>query len=290
MPKIKLTARAIERLPAPNPSGKQRLYWDSELKGFGVLCSGTTAAKTFIVQRDLPGGRTRRVTVAPVNVLDLDTARGKAQLVLADFYQGIDPKAGRRGEYTLRSALAAYVEVRADLRPGSAVNYRDACEHYLGPWLDLPLRAITREMVVDRLAKIAKEVSARGRGHGHAAANGAMRALRVLYNFAVDRAPPSNPMPPNPVRLKKVWLQVAPRTRIVTAEELPRFYEAVCKLASAVARDYLLLLLFTGLRRREAAALRWDEVDFSARVIHLPATRAKAGRKLDLPMSDMTSS
>lgn len=112
--------------------------------------------------------------------------------------------------------------------------------------------------------RIAVEVSARGRGSGHAAANSAMRALRVLYNFAADRAPPSNPMPPNPVRLKKAWLPVAPRTRIVAADELPKFYKAVCKLPSEVARDYLLLLLFTGLRRREAAALRWDEIDFGA--------------------------
>jgi integrase len=52
-----------------------------------------------------------------------------------------------------------------------------------------------------------------------------------------------------------------------------------------VARDYLLLLLFTGLRRSEAASLRWVDVDLSEKVIRLPAARTKAGRKLDLPMS-----
>jgi integrase len=113
-----------------------------------------------------------------------------------------------------------------------------------------------------------------------------MRALRVLYNFAADRAPSSNPMPPNPVRLKKLWLPVERRTRSVSVDELPKFYKAVCALPSPVARDYLLLLLFTGFRRNEAAALRWDEVDLKARVIRLPAARAKAGKKLDLPMTD----
>src|ERR1700733_5966977 len=103
MARLKLTARAIAGLSAPDPSGRQTLHWDSELKGFGVLCSGTTASKTFIVQRDLPGGRTRRVTIAPVNVIDLDKARLAAQGVLADFYKGVDPKAGRRGEATLRT-------------------------------------------------------------------------------------------------------------------------------------------------------------------------------------------
>lgn len=284
--KLKLTARAIERLAAPDPSGKQKLHWDTELKGFGVLCSGTTTTKTYVVQRDLPGGNTRRVTIAPVNVIDLDKARDDAKLVLADFYKGIDPKAGRRGEATVRTALEEYLTVNTDLRPGSAVNYRHAVETHLTSWLDTPLRHITREMVEEKLRAIAKTVAGRSNGNGHAAANGAMRALRALYNFAADRAPPANPMPPNPVKLKKAWLPVERRTRSVVVEELPKFYKAVCALPSTVARDYLLLLLFTGLRRREAAALRWEEVDLKARVIRLPAARAKAGKKLDLPMSD----
>jgi integrase len=49
----------------------------------------------------------------------------------------------------------------------------------------------------------------------------------------------------------------------------------------------LLLLLFTGLRRNEAATLTWDDVDMHAAVIRLPAVRTKAGRKLDLPMTDV---
>ena len=72
---------------------------------------------------------------------------------------------------------------------------------------------------------------------------------------------------------------------MVSSEELPTFYEAVASLPNAVARDYLLLLLFTGLRRREAAALTWEDVDLKAKVIRTPATSTKAGRKLDLPMS-----
>ena len=50
--------------------------------------------------------------------------------------------------------------------------------------------------------------------------------------------------------------------------------------------DYLLLLLFTGLRREEAAQLSWEDVDFAGRLIRLPAASTKARRKLDLPMTD----
>ncbi len=79
MASLKLTKRAIEKLPAPHPSGKQQLIWDTELKGFGVLVSGTTTAKTYVVQHKLKDGRTRRVTVGPVNALDLDGEDGAAR-------------------------------------------------------------------------------------------------------------------------------------------------------------------------------------------------------------------
>jgi integrase len=52
----------------------------------------------------------------------------------------------------------------------------------------------------------------------------------------------------------------------------------------------LQLTLFTGLRRREAAGLTWDEIDFNERVIRLPAQRTKAGRALALPMTDFVHS
>ena len=57
------------------------------------------------------------------------------------------------------------------------------------------------------------------------------------------------------------------------------------KLPNPVARDYLLLILFTGLRRSEAAGLTWDDVDFAARIIRVKASATKSKRKLDLPMS-----
>ena len=55
----------------------------------------------------------------------------------------------------------------------------------------------------------------------------------------------------------------------IPAERLAGFYNAVMELP-AMGRDYILLLLFTGLRRKEAAGLRWSEVDFERRIICLP--------------------
>jgi integrase len=282
--RIKLTKAAIAKLKAPDPSGKQRLFWDTELAGLGLLVSGVTSTKTFVVQRDLPGGHTRRVTLGPANVLTVDAARDLAKVALADFYQGIDPKIGRRGSTTLRGTLDAYLAARKTLRPKSVQDYRASIVRYLAPWLDRPLREITPEMVEARHRSLQAEVEAGGRYSGNATANATMQALRVLWNFALEREPG---LPTNPVsRLKRQWFPVHRRERCIRAEEMPKFYAAANALPNAIQRDYLLLLLFTGMRRSEAASLTWNDVDFGQRIIRVPALRTKAGRKLDLPMPD----
>jgi len=119
---------------------------------------------------------------------------------------------------------------------------------------------------------------------GKAAADATMRALRVVWNHALDR---DETLRANPVRVlkKQGWFKPPPRTRSVRPDDLPKFYAAVEELPNRTAADYIKLLLFTGLRRREGAALPWDEVDFATKVIRLPGLRAKSKRKLDLPMS-----
>jgi integrase len=323
MPRIKLTEKAIERLPTG--TGKQTLFWDDgprAIRGFGVLCSGKTQTKTYVVQRDMPNGRTRRVTIAGVNELSLDAARKHAADVAVELRRGIDPKR-KIVKSTLRQVLDAYRAARSDLRPRSLEHYA-SIERHLGSWFDVPMHEISRDMVETRHREIAAEIEgkyrtaaeAMERMHmqraakaeqkgdytaaaehrsrakraeertppvGHASANGAMRALRLLWNFAAER---NADLPTNPVRLGRQWFSVARRERLVRADDLPAFYAAVAALPNAVQRDYLLLLLFTGLRRREAAGLRWDDVDLRGRVIRIPAVRNKARRKFDLPMSD----
>lgn len=68
IPRIHLTERAIAALPAPDSSGKQVLYWDTGLKGLGVLVSGTSPSKSYVVQRG------KRITFSPVAEMTLIAA------------------------------------------------------------------------------------------------------------------------------------------------------------------------------------------------------------------------
>jgi integrase len=111
------------------------------------------------------------------------------------------------------------------------------------------------------------------------------RAFRALWIFAEERDPDLGRHPVR--RLRKQWYPVPIRTGMVPADRLADWCRAVQALPNSVQRDYLLLLLFTGMRSGETTALRWDDVDFRLGVIRQPAERTKAKRKLDLPMTDL---
>lgn len=280
---MKLTQRAVERLPAPDLSGKPKIHWDDELRGFGVLVSGVTATKSFIVQHDLPGGKSRRVTIARVGMLPLPGARKQAIRALLEMQAGKDPKAGRktgrRGAPTLRKALDAYIVGSPKLRPASVRNYRGAVARWLAAWADRPLSEIGRDMVQARYAELVEQ-------SGAAAGNMAMAVLRAIWNHAADADPA---LPPNPVRLGKQWREIPRRTRKVDFSAMPAFWSALQAAPNSVQRDYVTLLLFTGLRKLEAASLRWSDIDFGAGTLTIPAERTKNGVAFVLPMSDFVA-
>lgn len=325
---LKLTEKSVLRLKA-NPKGRQTLYWDVNMQGFGVLVSGDSAVKTYVVKGNVRGHSIRQ-KIERVDLITLSKARQRAREMKVKFSGGIDPRAAKTSGdgVTLREALDAYLNLK-NIKPRSKEGLRAIVERHLKDWLDLSLWSITRDMVEQRHKAIAKEVehchrakmaeeakrhlqrAERTEGHwpeaaarhrakyeaakerkpysGHASANGAMIALRTIWNFIDDRTDDADDPRRNPVRLRGQWHTVRPRERIVKNDDLPKFYEAVMALENPIARDYILLMLFTGLRRRnETAALRWKEdIDLPGRIIHISAANTKSSRKLDLPMSDI---
>jgi integrase len=321
MSRKRLTQSVVDKLGAR--AGEQRLVWDEHLRGFGVLVSGKTGTKSYVVKGRVAAGRTVRRKIGRADVVTLVAARAEAKKVMLGLAAGIDPRAKKASVATLGEITAGYVSL-ASLKPRTAESYRETLARYFADWVDKPISSITRDAVEKRHRAIAEEVQVRDRAaiarhakvhlrraerterdwpeasarhrakfeaakareprSGYAVANGAMRVLRLLWNFAADKDP--SLVGPNPVKLKKSWFEVDRREGLVKADDMAKFCEAVTALKNPVARDYILLLLYSGLRRRETAGLKWDAVDFKAGVIRLPAKSTKSGRKLDLPMSD----
>jgi integrase len=119
-----------------------------------------------------------------------------------------------------------------------------------------------------------------------------MRTLRAVLNYAqvsYEDSSGKSILPENPVRRltqADIWRPVAARDNYIKKNKLKAWYQAVSRLTNTTLRDFLLLCLFSGLRRNEAARLQWQHIDFDEKTLTIPAqNRKKVGKK---PMKPLT--
>jgi len=278
---IKLTKAAVEAL---RYEGKPQTYWDIELRGFGICVSASS--KSYILQRTIGSRaagtrRTAKITIGRHGVLMPDEARRNARELLAQFSRGEDPREAKRlalsRSITLRQAWLQYSAARK-LGAQARRDYSRAIEKHLSIWLDRPLCQITGADVVRTYTSMSSQDRL-----GPSATAKAFRIFRAVYNFAEIA---NEDLPRNPAdRLTKLrlWHRDRRRTGYIQPSQMGLWYDAVMALPSVTAQDYLRLVLFTGMRRSEAAGLKWSNVDFSRRIFMVPVT--KNGDPLVMPMS-----
>lgn len=174
-----------------------------------------------------------------------------------------------------------YRAIRA-LSPKTLKVYQSCLNLYLSDWCDLPIDAISKDFVEQRHRLISEKC-------GPTVANLAMRFLSAIFNFALAKYENSvgeSILKQNPVkRISQVraWNRESTRKRYIKPHELDAWLRAAMSL-SDIKRDFPLLLLFTGFRKKEGLTLKWDYVDFQDRTITLPITKNR--RAHVLPMSD----
>ena len=286
MPKLKLTKSGVEKLPyytssPQQPKKNQELFWDTELVGFGLRVTGTS--KTYIVEKRV-NRRTVRARIGRHNQIPTDKARGIAQKLIYEMTNGKDVNARKKatqGEsVTLQQTFNEFLEKR-DLKTRTIWDYRRAMDISFKGWKRKRVVDITREMVSLLYRKLGNNI-------GKAQANQSMRFLRSLLNFASGQYEDGEGKPlikDNPVSIitqTKTWYRVDRRQTIIKPHQLSLWFETVTNLNGDLVKDYLMLLLFTGLRRQEAMRLRWDQIDLQAKT--LTVTDTKNRKPLTLPL------
>jgi integrase len=299
MPTIKMTKGAVAALPAPDPSGKQQLYWSegNGTPGLGILVSGVSTSKSWVAQGNV-NGKARRITLGPVALLSIQQAWEMAKPKLASMLDGRDPRLTVQqrvmANMTVAEVFEAYLETSSNLKPATVRMYR-ACAKHLSPLLKRAMREISPEEVERQFRHITADVVARRQAgkivggakvEGRAIANCALRLLGSLWEFQMQR---DKGLGPNPIRgrsFKRQWHDLERRTRLVPMERLPEFYRAARQLKSDIQRDVVLLGMFTGMREYNVVALKWSEVDLVGKMFRFSAVRMKGNRDFDLPVVD----
>lgn len=278
---VKLTKRVVDRVDPPRTG--QRFVRDAALTGFALRVTAA-GVRSFVVETRI-AGRTKRVTLGRYGPLTVEQARRRAQEFLGAVAAGKNPIAERRAAEVQATALAQvfadYLQTRKALKPRTVYEYQRLMRLAFGDWQRRPIVQISKDSVLARHAQL-------GEHHGPAYANAAMRLLRAVLNYARHQYEDGFGRPvltENPVsRLNhtRAWFRVPPRRTVIRPEALPAWYTAVDALRThdapfaATVADYLLVLLFSGLRRQEAAQLTWADVNLPGRflTIHDPKNRS----------------
>lgn len=184
---------------------------------------------------------------------------------------------------TLEEVFQGYLNARKSLKPKTLYDYKNMMRLAFPDWRKKTLLSITKDKVVKYHEKL-------GLKHGPAYANHAMRVLRALFNFAIGQyedVAGRSLITENPVR----WLsqaracyRVERRQTFIKSHELAAWSQGVMDLQNETLRDYLMLVLFTGLRRQEAAQLQWSQVDLKAKTLTISDTKNRETHTL--PLSD----
>lgn len=277
MATLKLTKSIIDSLPLT--AAGQRVYMDTELKGFGVVVGRTS--KTFIAQKDIMG-RTRRVSIGKMGTWTPDEARREARDLLVDMDKGKDPMAIKREEkareITLKEACAVHVErlKRQERAEGTIADY----DYYLGAmfkdWLNRSIQSFNRSEVRERHTRLVAK-------HGPYSGNKAMKCLRAIFNTMLKE---HDGLQVNPT-IAVNWCKERRRQEPVAPDKLEDWYAKVQTIINPVRRDLQLFTLFTGLRRADVASIRWADLDLKKGSLHRPLPKGGASRSFTIPLPDV---
>ena len=268
----------------------QVFYRDTEIFGFALRVGKT--AKTYIAENKV-NGKTVRFTIGKHGVVTAEQARIQARKILGQMASGNNPvedkKALRAKTVMLEEVLAEFLAARKSLKPRTIADYQDVLKRYLSDWLDKPMAEITKEMVAKRHTLIGEKSPAQ--------ANLSMRYLRALFNFAIykyEDAQGIATIAENPVKRltqTRAWYRIKRRMSVIRAHDLDAWHQSLSNLKNdhtsngrEAFRDFLLLILFTGLRREEAASLLWKNIDLKAKILTIEDT--KNHQDHNLPLTD----
>jgi len=293
---IKISGTTVSKIPLPD-KGKITFHWDSELKGFCV--KATSTCRYYMVQKRTGGRGSRNVkyVIATDKEIAADEARRRAARLLADIGDGVDvynkqKQEEKQSQVKGLTLAQAYNEFKAsrELRPRTIQTYDENINRCLKDWLDLPLGAITPELVLKRH----KQISTAGRnGRGVGSANQAMRFVRVIFNYVIATKNNGNGVAlidKNPVGILNQldsWNELEERDTTIHADDLADWYQAVMGLESDKLRDFFLFLIFSGLRRNEAMRLKWEHFDTKTKTLTIPKELSKTKKTRKIPLTDV---
>jgi integrase len=272
----------------PAERGRRLTIWDAARPHFGVRITDR-AAVSFFVMRRLPGKRQPiRVMLGRYPEVTLAEARRRASVAISDLASGIHPRERERErlvaeqvkrEHTFATLADRYLSQRAasSKRPrliGQIVA------RLVMMWGQRPVTSISRSDVVAMVEDAAKD-----RGRDSAKQMHTYAASVLQYGCELEFGGLQHNVC-KVVKVSKIVGKGRSRDRMLTDQELRAVWVAATTLAYPCG-PFIKLLILTGARRDEVAAMTWSELDLDAGLWNLRRDRTKTEELEEKPLSAM---
>jgi integrase len=265
MPVVTLTDLTLRNLKPVE--GRQVIYLDRTLKGFGVRIS-EKGAMSFVLTY---GADRKRVKIGDVGIIKLTEARAEARRILAERTLGKDIPPSM----TVEAALAVFLaDAEKRTKSRTTRDYTRLLRRHLAKLFRASLADVSaRDLahIQDRLGDTPSEAA-------HA-----LVAIKVFFNWCVRRG----------------YVAISPCARLTAAKSPSRdrvLNDAELKLVYDQALTFpfpfgaiVRLLILTGQRRSEIGLLRWEWIDADKRTISLPPEITKNNRPHTFPYGQMVT-
>jgi len=267
---VNISAKWLRSLPSP-VSG--RVWYSDESLSHFQLCATHTGARIYY-RVGRVGGKMSRVRIGAYPAIPPNIARDLCTQINADVAMGRDVVRTRRtatSKKTLGAAYEWWLEYHA--KPHKRTWARDVrvwerdVSHMAGRALD----DVKRSEVIELVAQKAKQF-------GPGAGNRIIELIGGIYSIAMQNEWTAR----NPA-YKIPKHKHADRERFLLPHEVPAFFEALQSFRPRI-RDFFLLCLYTGARRSNVMAMRWDEINLDAWSWTVPHDKSKNKRAMVLPL------
>jgi integrase len=226
--------------------------------------------------------------IAPVGAISLENARDRVKKLRGVMVDGVDialNRAIRRGEPTLGELIDGYYAARSARSDRAVEQDREQLyQRYLGKlpdtaprrhgrkrtkgpggvdWSDRPVSSITSEQVENLVSAIGAHRRIAGR---------VAELLHAAYEWGITKRTPRLAVI-NPARGVDAP-NSKQRKRFARTDELPRLLAEINRCAQPW-KDLFIVLLFVGFRRGATQAMKWTDIDFTAKHWHIPESDSK---------------
>jgi integrase len=274
--RLNFTQNRLEALT--NPDKKVVRYFDAKVPGLALYVTDK-GAKSFYIYRKVHGKlEQRRIGAFPA--LNVDEARTLAQELNVMLEKGEEPPSNKvraQADATFSDLFDWYIEHHAKPRKKDQ-GKKDLAQYRL--YLQELGKQVAHKVSRADIQALHSQVL---NNAGRTAANRMLALVKTVYSVAIDLE--AFPLASNPAQRIKMAKEES-RKRRLEHREIGPFLQAIEDDGDLDIKDFLSIALYTGARKSNVLAMRWDQINFTTCAWTIPGEEFKNGEAHTVPLPD----